>query len=228
MPTRKPAPTATRLREAEIEKIEAERDFHRANAEVAHVLAAQEGIALRVRERAEAKVLSQDEFHKVYVFDDDVDDDSVKQCVETLTGWSRSDGQCDIEIQLNTGGGSIFAGFALIDFIRDLRRRGHKVTTVVYGHAASMGAVILQAADKRIIGQNAFLLIHEGSMFSGGDFAQLEDDMKLYSKLHGRILELLAERSTIDKKAIQRGWKRRDWWMDAAEALEHGFVDQVR
>ena len=217
--------------QAEIDKLDAERDFHVANARVADTLREQEEIALRVRLRAEKDILARNDHHNVYVFDHDVDEESVKLCIQTITGWARNsgpDGPCDIEIQLNTSGGSIFAGFALIDFLRDLRRNGHKVTAVVLGHAASMGAVMLQAADVRIMGANAFLLLHEGSMFSGGDFGRLEDDMKLYSKLHGRILALLSERATIDVKTIKAGWKRTDWWLTSDEALVRGFIDEVR
>jgi ATP-dependent protease ClpP protease subunit len=212
---------------AEIEMIQAQRDFHLANARVADVLEAQERISLRLRQRTEAKELARDEFHKVYIFDENVTDDSVKDCIRQLTTWSRQDPGCDIEIQVNTSGGSIFAGFALVDFIRGLRNSGHEVTAVVYGMAASMGGVLLQAADKRIMGENAFMLIHEGSMFTGGDFGNLEDDMKLYGKLHDRILSLLTSRSKVSPADVKKAWKRTNWWLDAAECLDRGFIDEV-
>ena len=214
--------------EAEIEKLAAERDFYSSNARVATVLAKQEELALRVRERAERDVLARNEFNNIYVFDQDVDDAAVKHCVQTLTGWARHDPGHDIEIHLNTAGGSIFAGFVLIDFLRGLRAAGHKVTIVVYGHAASMGAVILQAADVRIMGENAFLLLHEGSMYTGGDFGKIEDEMKLMTKLHGRILDLLSGRATISRETIKKNWKRTDWWLTASEAIERGLIDETR
>lgn len=216
------------LDEAIIDKTNAERDFFLANARVAKALARQEEVALRVRERAESEVMSRDEYHNIFLFDQDVDDQSVKDCMQTLTNWARKDPDCEIEIQLNTSGGSIFAGFTLIDFIRELRSRGHQITIVVYGHAASMGAVILQAADHRVMGENAFLLLHEGSMFAGGDAGQIEDEVKLFKKLQGRILGLLTERATIDQKKIQSSWKRTDWWLESSEALQLGLVDEVR
>lgn len=213
--------------EAEKERLDAEKTFFLANAEVANVLARQEAVALRVRERTEEEILSRNEYNHVYVFDNDVEDDSVRECVQTLTSWARQDSSCRIEIHLNTTGGSIFAGFTLIDFIRDLRARGHKIDITVFGHAASMGAVILQAADHRVIGQNAFLLIHEGSMFTGGDAGQIEDEVKLFRKLQARMLAILTERSTKGNK-IKTGWRRTDWWLTAEEALELELVDEVR
>lgn len=219
--------------QAEIDKITAERDFFNANARVATALAEQEEIALRVRTRAEKDVLNRNEYHNVYVFDRDVDDNSVKECIQTITRWVREDAAKDgtkraIEIQLNTNGGSIFAGFALIDFIRDLSAKGHEVTITVFGVAASMGAVILQAADKRVMGENAFLLIHEGSMFAGGDFGHVEDEYNLMNKLHDRILGLLTDKATISKQTVKKNWRRKDWWMASDEAIKHGLVDEVR
>lgn len=216
---------------AEIERLEAERDFFRANAQVSRALAEQEEIALRVRSRAEKEVLARNEYHNVYVFDHDVDDSSVRECMQTITRWVRNDpvdSRRDIEIQINTHGGSIFAGFALIDFIRSLSKRGHRVTAVVWGMAASMGAVILQAADVRVMGENAFLLLHEGSMFAGGDYGHVEDEFILMQKLQERIVELLTERGDISKATIKRNWRRKDWWMTASEALKHGLVDEIR
>lgn len=212
---------------AEIERHNAERDFFKANARVAEALAKQEEVALRVRERAEEEVLSRDEYNKVYVFDEDVNDASVRECVQTLTGWARQDPACRIEIHLNTQGGSIFAGFTLIDFIRDLRKRGHEVLITVFGHAASMGAVILQVADHRAMGENAFLLIHEGSMFAGGDAGQIEDEVKLFRKLQARMLSILTERANKPSR-IKSGWRRTDWWLTAQEAFDLGLVDEIR
>jgi ATP-dependent protease ClpP protease subunit len=221
-------PTIPAKTKAEIEMIQAQRDFHQANARVANVLEKQELISLHLRQRTEAKELARDEFHKVYVFDEDVSDESVKDCVRQLTTWSRQDPGCGISLQINTSGGSIFAGFALVDFIRGLRAQGHHVTIIVLGMAASMGGVILQSADKRVMGKNAFMLIHEGSMFTGGDFGNLEDDMKLYGKLHERILSLLTDRSKVTPTDVKKAWKRTNWWLDATECLERGFVDEVQ
>lgn len=219
---------AVLLSEAQTEKELAEKRFFDANARVALALAKQEEISLRIRERAEKEVLSRDEYNNVYVFDQDVDDESVKDCVQTLTGWVRKNKDAAIEIQINTNGGDIVSGFALVDFIRDIRRRGIDVTIVVYGQAASMGAVILQAADTRVMGENSLLLLHEGSMLAAGDWGRIEDNVKLFGLLQTRILSLLSGRSNMTAQQIKNKWKRTDWWITAGEALEHGFVDEVR
>jgi len=180
-----------------------------------------------------AKELAANEYHRVYVFDEAVTEGTVKKCINQLTLWARQDPECAIEIQINSPGGSIFDGFALIDFIRDLRERGHEVTTVALGMAASMGGVLLQAGDTRIMGANCFLLIHEGSLGAIGDFGEVEDRVKLMEQLHERILALFEERAKpinakTTKAWIKRNWQRRDWWIDAQAAADYGFIDEVR
>ena len=177
--------------------------------------------------RNEKIVLAQNEHHHVYQFSDQVSDASVKKCINQLTTWSRNDPECDIEITINSPGGDTIAGFALIDFITDLRSKGHAVTTSALGMAASMAGVILQAGTNRVMGKNAFLLLHEGSMGASGDFGSVEDRVKFMKLLHEHILDLFADRATVTKAFIRKNWLRTDWWIGADTALKHGFIDKV-
>lgn len=186
----------------------------------------------REKEKRDKELLENDRF-KVYLFDSEVSDGSVKKCIAQLTQWHRQDPGCDIEIKVNSPGGSILAGFELIDFIRDLRNEGHTVTMVAYGMAASMAGVLLQAADHRVMGENAFLLIHEGSLGAIGDWGDVEDRVELMQMFHKRILGLFEARAKpINKKTtttfIKNRWKRKDWWIPSEEALKLGLVDEVR
>lgn len=200
--------------------------------------AEQEEIALRKDIREEKDELAKDTHFKVYVFDQGVSDSTVKACVNKLTAWSRQtvdseEGPCKIELQINSPGGDIVAGLALVDFLRSLRKLGHVIDTVAFGMAASMGSVILQAGTRRIMGKNAMLLLHEGSLGAIGDFGQVEDRVKLMEKFHERILDIFVERASAlnkktTKKYITEHWKRTDWWLNASESLEMGFVDEVR
>lgn len=195
--------------------------------------AEQQEVILRKSLRSERDELAKDTHHKVYVFDKPVAESSVKACVQQLTTWSRQDPECDIEIQINSPGGSIFDGFALIDAIRLLRDKGHKITMVALGMAASMAGVILQAADERVMGANALMLIHEGSLGAVGDFGEVEDRVALMKLMHERILELFEERAKplnpkTTKRYIRQHWQRRDWWLTAEDCLKHGFVGAVR
>jgi ATP-dependent protease ClpP protease subunit len=104
---------------------------------------------------------------------------------------------------------------------------------VTFGMAASMAGVLLQAADTRIMGANAFLLIHEGSLGAIGDFGDVEDRVELMGQMHDRILSLFETRAKpinpkTTKAFIRNRWKRKDWWITAEEAAKLGLVDEVR
>ena len=128
---------------------------------------------------------------------------------------------------LNSPGGNVFAGLALYDAITDLKARGHKVTTVARGYAASMGGILLQAGTERVVGANAQVLIHEVSTMDSGKTSELEDNLKFQKKLQDRLLAILAERSTLTKAQIARRWKKTDWWLDADECIEYGIADRI-
>lgn len=225
---RDPTPAEIDKWTAEAEKARAERD--QANAEARRVIAHAERAEVDARKalREEQDELAKNPHHKVYVFDDAVSDSSVKACIRQLSTWARQSPGCPIEIQINSPGGSIFEGFVLIDFLRDLREKGHHITIIAYGMAASMAGVILQAADVRVMGRHAFLLIHEGSLGASGDWAQVQDRVELMKLFHTKILDLFAQRSKVKASWIKTRWARKDWWLTSEECLKHGFVDEVR
>ena len=186
--------------------------------------AALELTALRRREH-EAAV---DAGHAhVYTFYSAVDGDSVQQCMAELGLWSRRDPGAPITIILNSPGGGVHDGLALFDFIRQLRAMGHFVTTMALGRAASMGAVLLQAGDRRVVGANAFVLIHEVSHLSAGKVSEMADGVDFTRRLQGRLLDILSERSTLTAREIQRRWARKEWWLAADEAVGLGFDDEI-
>lgn len=219
--------------QAEAEKFRAERDEAAAEARKKTAEAEVAEISLAAKRRAEEDELAKNVHHKVYVFDSDVNSSSVKSCKNQLTIWHRNCPNCEVEIQVNSPGGSIVDGFDLIDFIRDFRNKGHKVSMVAFGYAASMAGVIMQAADTRVMGKHAFMLIHEGSLGAIGDFGKVEDRLKLMENFHTKILELFEERakpknSKTTKAFIKKRWHRNDWWLPSEEALRLGFIDEVR
>jgi ATP-dependent Clp endopeptidase proteolytic subunit ClpP len=246
---RQPTPQELARFEAEAAKFLAEADRARADITLSEKQAEEQDVSTQIAQerlkgavfevetmrvntdqllRNEMTVLAQNEHHHVYLFSEQVSESSVKKCISQLTTWSRNDPECDIEININSPGGSIVDGFALIDFVADLQSKGHKITTVALGMAASMGGVILQAGTKRIMGKNAFLLIHEGSLGAVGDYGEVEDRVKFMKLLHEHILDLFVGRSNVTKAFIRKNWARTDWWIDSEEALKHGFIDEIQ
>lgn len=207
--------------EAEARKLTAEAREAEANARVAE-------LKLEAAEESEKARLADDDHRHVLRFMGPVVDASVKASIDKLVRWHRLDPTCDITIVFDSPGGGIIEGFSLFDQILWLRDHGHKVTTIGQGMAASMAGVLLQAGDVRVMSPQASLLIHEASFGAMGSFGQVEDQVKFVQKLQERILQIFADRSTLSTAQIRNRWKRTNWWLDANEALELGFVDEVR
>jgi ATP-dependent Clp endopeptidase proteolytic subunit ClpP len=199
----------------------AEADEQEAKAAIAR-------IDLAVKQRNEQDALAANKHHHFYPFNEAVTAASVKTCIDQLTLWDRTAPDCAIEICFNSPGGEILNGMALFDFIQGLRKRGHQVTTSAIGCAASMAGVLLQAGDTRVMGRESYLLIHEAAFGTGGKIGDVEDTLKFVQLMQRRILDIFAKRAKISKAAIERRWRRKDWWLDSTEAKKFGFVDEVR
>jgi len=167
-------------------------------------------------------------YHHVYILSDSISSSSVSTCINQLTIWSRTDPKCNIEIIFNSPGGSIIDGMLLYDFIQQLKRSDHEVTTVAMGMAASMAGVLLQAGTKRAMGAEAWVLIHEASFMAAGSMGNVEDQVEWVKKMQERILGILAKNSKMSVAQIKRKWTRKDWWLSSDQCLEYGFVDEVR
>ncbi len=166
-----------------------------------------------------------EEGRRTYTFYARVDEESVRACMATLTSWSAKAPTAPLTIIFNSPGGAVHDGLALFDFLRHLRVSGHHLTTIALGRAASMGAVLLQAGDRRVIGANAFLMLHEVSNGASGKVSELSESVELSKRLQKRLLAILAEQSSLTVAQIQRKWSRRDWWLDAEETVALGFAD---
>lgn len=177
------------------------------------------------RETERARAEAQESL--VYNFYDNVNVDSIRTCIAELGKWSRRFPGKPIKIILNSPGGRVLDGLALYDYLRLLRASGHHVTVVALGRAASMGGILLQAGDRRVIGKEALLLIHEVSSGTQGKVSEMQDDLQFTGLLWDKLAKILAERSKLSFRQIKARAKRVDWWLDASEAVKLGFADEV-
>lgn len=168
-----------------------------------------------------------EEGRRTYTFYSRVEEESVRACMATLTSWSSKAPSAPLTVVFNSPGGAVHDGLALFDFLRHLRTSGHHLTTIALGRAASMGAVLLQAGDRRVIGANAFIMLHEVSNGASGKVSEIEESVELSKRLQRRLLSILTDRSSLTVQQIQRKWSRRDWWLDAEETVELGFADEA-
>jgi ATP-dependent protease ClpP protease subunit len=71
-------------------------------------------------------------------------------------------------------------------------------------------------------------MLHEVSSGSSGRVSEMEESVDVSKRLQKRLLAILAERSTLSVASIARRWTRRDWWLDADDAVSLGFADETR
>jgi ATP-dependent Clp endopeptidase proteolytic subunit ClpP len=178
-------------------------------------------------ERSRANEDSLLESQRVLDFTSEVGYGNVRAAINTLAEWRQSDPGAPITIRLLTPGGDAIAGLAFYDYMRLLVNEGVEVTTMAIGMAASMGAVLLQGGSKRVITSSAMLMVHEVANIAAGKLSELVDEVKFAERIQNRLLDILADRSTLTARQIKRRWTRKDWWMDADEAVSLGFADEV-
>jgi ATP-dependent Clp protease protease subunit len=166
-----------------------------------------------------------------FYFWEEVSDESVLSLTKQLEAFTQdkdNDGK-PVRIIMNSPGGSVFSGFALMDEIANVRARGHHVTIETYGMAASAAGFILQSADTRVIGANSWVLIHQISSQASGKYAAIMADMKFTGQLQDQFLMRLSNRSNLSLATIHDHIDNgQDWWISADDALKYGLVDSVQ
>jgi ATP-dependent Clp endopeptidase proteolytic subunit ClpP len=214
--------------EANVAKLNAEAEKARQEARKASAEADEAELSRdRDAEKRRAE-LARNYNHLVYAFEGAVSGQSAKSCVDQLVHWHRTRPGEAIEIIFNSPGGSVVDGFALWDVLRDIRAKGHTITTVSYGMAASMAGILLQAGDVRVMGKESWLMLHEISFGASGKIGDIEDTVGWADKIQKRVADIFAERSTLTAKQILNRIKRKDLWLSSDEALKLGLIDGVR
>lgn len=154
-----------------------------------------------------------------------VDDNVADSLVAQFLFLESEDPEKDIQLYINSPGGSVTAGMAIYDTMQQIRP---DVVTICYGLAASMGAFLLSAGTKgkRMSLPSSRIMIHQPLGGAQGQAVDIEIQAKeiLYHK--NTLNRLLAEhtRQPLDKIAADT---ERDFFMSAEEAKNYGLIDQV-
>ncbi|MFW5891922.1 MAG: ATP-dependent Clp endopeptidase proteolytic subunit ClpP [Bacteroidota bacterium] len=135
------------------------------------------------------------------------------------------DSRKDIQIYLNTPGGSVYAGLGIYDTMQFV---SPDVATICTGMAASMGAVLLCAGTKgkRTALKHSRVLIHQPMGGAQGQASDIEITAREIQKLKKELYDIIATHSGQEYDKIWQD-SDRDYWMIAEEALEYGMIDEV-
>lgn len=156
-----------------------------------------------------------------------IDTETANDVMARLLYLDTEDPGTEIQLRINSPGGELPAGLAILDTMTGL---DSPVATVCVGMAASMASVLLAcgARGRRQATPNARILIHQpwAGQFQG-QATDLERAAKETLRLRARVDDILAEATGQDVERIRRDTDR-DTWFSAEEAVAYGLVDQVR
>ena len=138
---------------------------------------------------------------------------------------ASTDASKDIQIYINSPGGSVYAGLGIYDTMQFIKP---DVATICTGMAASMGAVLLCAGEKgkRSALPHSRVMIHQVSSGAQGQASDIEIAIKETIKLKEELYEIIAKHSGKTYEQINED-SDRDFWMRADEAKEYGMIDEV-
>ena len=156
---------------------------------------------------------------------DEVNSDTASLVIAQLLFLESEDPDKDINLYINSPGGSVTAGMAIYDTMQYVKC---DVSTICIGMAASMGAFLLSGGTKgkRYALPNAEIMIHQPSGGAQGQETEIRIVAEQILKTRNKLNEILAANTGKDLEVIARDTER-DNYMTAAEAKEYGIIDEV-
>lgn len=165
---------------------------------------------------------------RIIMLSDQVNDATASLVVAQLLYLESQDSEKDINLYINSPGGSITSGMAIYDTMNYIKC---DVSTICIGMAASMGAFLLSsgAKGKRFALPNSEIMIHQPLIGGGGISGQCTD-VQIHSnhllRTREKLNEILAKNTGKSLEEIQRDTER-DNYLSAQQAMEYGLVDKV-
>ena len=162
---------------------------------------------------------------RIIFLGEQIDDNVANSVVAQLLHLESADPEKDISLYINSPGGSVTAGLAILDTMNFIKP---DVSTICMGCCASMAAVLLSAGTKgkRLCLPNSMVLIHQPSGGAQGQQTEIQIVADFMLKTRKRLNQILADNTGQSLEAIQRDTER-DNYMTAQQALEYGLVDRI-
>jgi ATP-dependent Clp protease, protease subunit len=162
---------------------------------------------------------------RIIFLGEEVNEHTANLVVAQMIHLAYEDSKKDILFYINSPGGSVYDGLAIIDTMNYIKPN---VQTIGIGMQASMGAILLAAGTKgkRSLLPNSRVMIHQPRGGTEGVMTDMEISLKEGIRTKELIIDLMAK-YTGQKKDKVRLDMERDFWMDAKEAVDYGVVDSV-
>ena len=154
-----------------------------------------------------------------------IDDNIANLVIAQMLFLAQEDPEKDIQLYVNSPGGSITAGMAIYDTMQYVK---NDVTTICIGQAASMAALLLAAGEgkKRLALPNSRILIHQASAGFQGTASDIEVQAREIIRMNARLQEMMANDTGQSVERLGHDINR-DYWMSAPEAKEYGVIDMI-
>ncbi len=162
---------------------------------------------------------------RIILLGTEIHDELANVIVAQMLFLESEDPDKDINLYVNSPGGSVTAGMAVYDTMQYVRPA---VSTICVGQAASMGAVLLLAGakGKRQALPNARIMIHQPMGGAQGQATDIEIQAKEILRMKGRLNEIIARHTGQPLERVEKD-SDRDYFMGAQEARAYGIVDEV-
>lgn len=154
-----------------------------------------------------------------------IDFETANIVIAQLLFLQSEDPKKDIKLYINSSGGMVTAGMAIVDTMNHIK---NDVSTVCVGMAASMGAIILSAGKKgkRFALPNAEVMIHQPSTASEGMASDIEISAKRILKMREELNKFLSKNTGQPLSKVEKDVDR-DFFMSSEEAKKYGIIDKV-
>ncbi len=154
-----------------------------------------------------------------------INDATANLIIAQLLFLAAKDEKKEIQLYINSPGGSVTAGLAIYDTMQYIKP---KVSTVCVGMAASMGAVLLASGEKgkRFALPNAEIMLHQVAGGAQGQASEIEITAKQILKIKSRLNVILANHTGQSLSKIENDTDR-DFYLDSKEAKKYGIIDKV-
>jgi ATP-dependent Clp protease, protease subunit len=186
--------------------------------------------ALHMRSAPSSMTLSDSVFERllqqrIVVLGQQVDDEIANRIAAQMLLLAAEDGEADINLYINSPGGSVTAGMAIFDTMEFIPC---DVSTTAMGLAASMGQFLLSAGTpgKRFALPHTQILMHQPSAGVGGSESDIRIQAQLFKRHKEEMAQLIAGHTGQTVERITQDFDR-DRWFSAQEAKDYGFVDHV-